>query len=492
MKKTLGIIITILGVALLATGGVMMILSSGPKKSNRELFTEAVDKSFGLFKDNDKEESESELGKVIEEIEEKLSTNIHKLTINGKFTEGESGYTKFDGTLYFGQDQFYIKSSIDSNDKVSEIEGLLKNNRAYFYIKDVLSKFYYIDGISSMMGNQEVTKLVEKVIGYLTDSLKESIKDEDIVIEDAELNINSKTYKTTKYGYSFTGSALYDLLVSFANKIKNDKEIVDALNGIIQSFGDYINLGEFKLDETNFSAFIDELLEYAKELKSLGKLATYSAYMYDDEVISRQLTIYITSEQGSMPIELVDYKVKEDGKTYYKLAAKMSIQELFSLEVKQVSDSESTISIKYMGKEVATGKYVKTSEGIEISLTSDNDDMTIDFELKINNDNTGSLELDVNDTTFSIDYKLEEVDSFPEVDVENSAPYTEMTEEEQEALERLFRMFSITSINDKALLESSNNIAYKEQKELVDDSLNYNIECTTDEDGTINCSGLGM
>ena len=117
MKKTIGLIISILGIALLGVGGTMMILSSGDSgKSNKELFTDAMEKGFGLFTDGDKQESEIET--TIEEFTKKLESNIYKLTVNGSFTEGKTGYTKLSGTMYLGNNQFYVTSLLDSNNKI--------------------------------------------------------------------------------------------------------------------------------------------------------------------------------------------------------------------------------------------------------------------------------------------------------------------------------------------------------------------------------------
>ena len=52
MKKKGGLIASILGVVLVIVGGVLL-LTSGPKKTNKELFTDAVEKSLGLFVDSE-------------------------------------------------------------------------------------------------------------------------------------------------------------------------------------------------------------------------------------------------------------------------------------------------------------------------------------------------------------------------------------------------------------------------------------------------------
>ena len=279
MKKK-GLLITIIiGVVLLIVGLVLLFLS-GPKKTNKQLFTEAIGKSFGLYTDSEGEETKIE--SAVKEVQKKISSGLYKVTLNGKFTEGEAGYTKLDSTIYVGQDQFYISSSLNSNDKLYDVVALLKDNKVYMSVKDVLSKFYYIENMSDIVGDSKDAKLVEKLVNYIADSLMDSIKEEDVVTSDEELNINGNKYNTKKYGYTFSGNTLYTVIESIANKIKNDKEIVDEINKIIKSSDMPSEFGNIEINQQDFNQIIDELLEYAKEVKNLGNLFTLSVYTFNN------------------------------------------------------------------------------------------------------------------------------------------------------------------------------------------------------------------
>ena len=140
MKKKGGIIAAILGVLLLVVGGVLL-LTSGPKKSNKELFTDAVEKSLGLFKDGDSKETEAEsaIEETIGEIIEKIEKNTYKITVNGEFSEG-TGSSNLLGELYVNKDQMYLKVNTDLTGTNLNLEGMYKDDKIYFGLKDILSK----------------------------------------------------------------------------------------------------------------------------------------------------------------------------------------------------------------------------------------------------------------------------------------------------------------------------------------------------------------
>ena len=178
MKKKGGIIAAILGVLLLVVGGVLL-LTSGPKKSNKELFTDAVEKSLGLFKDGDSKETEAEsaIEETIGEIIEKIEKNTYKITVNGEFSEG-TGSSNLLGELYVNKDQMYLKVNTDLTGTNLNLEGMYKDDKIYFGLKDILSKVYYVDNISGLIEGlqiKESSSLLNKIVTYAKDSLLDAI-----------------------------------------------------------------------------------------------------------------------------------------------------------------------------------------------------------------------------------------------------------------------------------------------------------------------------
>ena len=517
MKKG-GLIVSLLGVVLVVVGSVLL-LTSGPKKSNKELFTDAVQKSLGLFVNSNNDEGKSTIESTISDIKEKISNNIYKLTIDASLTQDEASYGNGEAVLYYGKNQAYFKVNANSNDKVFNLQGMLKDDKFYFEFKDVLEKAYYIDKVSEMfnvMGNNSNnTKLMEKVVNYLLDSFKDAIKEEDVNIESSDLTINGKSYSTKKYSYTFSGNTLYNIVVNFVNKVKNDNEIVNELNKAIEQYGDILNeAGSIKITKEDLNQLLDQIPEMAKELKNIGNLLTYTVHMYKDEPISRQLSVMIPSEQGNVPIILADYK----GEGYYKIAVSTMGIEMYKLEAKETSANYYDLSLSMMDKEIVKG-YIKIDNGnyeIKIQPLSnafkynnssnviihgndwddddddydwddddndydwddddddydwDDDDEEADFEnyilININKDNTGSIKFVSEYSSVDLTYKLEEVNEIPEMDIANSVSIDDMTENDKELLESFIGMFDVVGLNKNAkAYDVHSNIGYREGLEM--------------------------
>ncbi len=437
MKKKGGIIATILGVILLVVGAIL-VLTSGSKKTNKELYTEAVQKSLGLFKASDSEKTDSDAEKAIEDIIEKLEKDIYKITINGKFTEGEAGFTNANSEIYIGKNKFYLKATANMNDNIYNLEGMLKDNKFYIGMKGILEKVYYLDNIGdffskvSSVGNND---LFDKVVKYLKESLEDAIKEDNIKVDTDELTIDGKTYKTKTYGYTFTGNTIYDVVVSFVNKIKNDDSIYNDINKLLEELGGLFEVNEeMSFSKEDLKNALDQVPELVKGLKDLGNLATYTVHLSDEDVISRQITINIKQEEMNLSIKLADYKVDN----YYKIVASAMGQEMFNAVVKEQSKTNSTISVSVMGQEILTGYMSNNNGNFELSLETVGD-LTSGAKIliKINNNGTGTIDItSSDDSKLSIDYKIEKVDEVPEMDITDSLPFEEMTEEDKEILER--------------------------------------------------------
>ena len=452
MKKK-GLIISIILGVVLVTAGILVLLLL-PKKSNKEVFTDALGKSLGLTAKVD----DKELENTISDFKSVLEKNIYKITIKSEAREDEAGYSKSDDVIYFGKNQLYLKSQSLVNDKTINLEGMLKDNKFYFEFKDVLDKVYYIDKINEIFNvaaeNNE-SELFEKLVTYLGDSFTEAINNEDVKTDKAELTINGKKYNAKKYGYTFTGETLYGIATSFIDKLKADDTIYDELKKAFEASNFTVEgYGKIELTKEVYEAMLDQLPEYAKQLKSLGELATLNIYMYDDEPISRQLTINVDSELGKIPMTISDYTI--DG--YYKLALSTMGMEAYKLEVKEQSSTNYSISLYMMEEEIITGYMSNKNENYELKLETAGNLSGNSLLLKINNDGTGSLNIKTDYSENNVEYKIETVDEVPEMDVKGSVSVEEMTDEEKEKLEEFMEQFNVFGKNmvldqENALLE---------------------------------------
>lgn len=455
MKNKKGLIIFgSVGLVCVIVGVLLLVLVPG--KSKKELYTEAISKSLGLRADKS---ASDEVSDAAAEITEMLSKHIYKVTINGDVNTGEAGHVEAESVIYIGKNQFYAQGSSMINDKTISGEALFKDDTLYFKLKDVLKKYYYIENVSQYVKDNGETKIVEKLINYLADSFKDAIEEEDVKVDTKELTINGKTYKTDSYGYTFTGNTLYSVLAKFVEKVKNDKDVLTELNKLLKNAEFVEQFGDMEISQSDLNSLLDQLLEACQSVKSLGNLFTYTVCTYKDDVISRQISISIPSEQGNVPVLIADYKVVEDGKLYYKAAVSVVGTDIANIEIKQTSDTKYAISISYMQQPLLTGEFVKDSNGMKLTLEGSEDlPTTISIELEINNDGTGSLEFELGEVKGNLEYEVKEVDEIPEVNVTDSEPYTEMSEEEIEKVRELFESIfptKVYEIEDVSLIDYS-------------------------------------
>jgi hypothetical protein len=442
MKKKGIIICSIIGV-LLIVGGILLLLLL-PKKSNKELYTEALEKSLGFKNDvEDKNIKDS-----INEFNELIKNNIYKISIDADIKEDEAGYNKSENVIYFGKNNFYLESESLLNDKTLNLKSMLKDDKLYFELEDVLDKIYYIDGVDQLFNTAYEsgdTVLIEKIASYLGESFKDAIKNKDIVTEKAELVINGEKYNAKLYGYTFTGNTLYDIVVSFIEKIKKDDSIYNELEKSLKNINlqaeDY---GDVKFDKDTYYQALEQIPEYAKQLKTMGDLATLNIYLHDGDLISREIVINVETEQGKIPLIIADYTVDN----YYKAAVSSLGFEAYKLEVKGQNANNGTISFFMMDQELLTGYYSKKDGNYELKLETAGNLSGNSILIKINNDGTGSLKVKTEFTEANLDYEIEQVDEIPEMNVRNSVSYEEMTESDKQKLEVFMNQFNVIGQTD--------------------------------------------
>ena len=449
MKKKGIIICSIIGVVLIV-GGILLLLLLSPKKSNKQLYTEAIQKSLGLKEDGVKTEKVDDL---LKKLEDEIGNKYYKVSISGTSTKDEASFTKTEESIYFGKDKIYINTSENINDVIHNIEIMLKNNKLYLKYENLLDNIYYLDKIDQYFNSSATEdETIKKIVEYLSDSLSEAIKNEDVNIDSKELTINGNKYDTKSYSYTFTGESLYDVIVSFVDKIKKDENVYKKIIELVKEISKTTEIPE--ISQEDFNQMLDQAKEMAKELKSLGNLFTYAVYMYKDDVASRQITVNIPSEQGKLPISVEDYII--DG--YYKAAVSTMGYDVFALELKKQDDTKTNISLSSMAQEILTGYFKNDSNGVEIKLEGAMEGMDslfyMDFDKKTGR---GNIEIKSESSKSNYEYIMEEVDEIPEMNVSGSLPFEDITEEDKEKVEKFLGKFMPSYNNyfsmDNGLLE---------------------------------------
>ena len=427
MKNKKGLIaVLIIGLVLIIAGILVFFLI--PKKSNSELYTDALKKSLGLVS------NESGIEEKIKEIQTKLEKNNYKLTLNSEQTQDEAGYKRSEDIIYFGDKKLYFVETVSQNDVTSVFEGMIKDNRFYIKIKDYLKNVYYTDKLNDFIkeikGNSDNYEALDKIEDYLVDAFLESIKNKEVTIGSSDLKINGSTYKTKLYSYTFTGETLRDIIVNFCEKLKDDKDFYKTLNTLLKSSGaiqEKMNLNKEAVD-----AILDQLIFSADELKSMGKILTYSIYMYKDEPIG----VIVSSNNKDDLATIEYYNVVNDDKQYIKFSSYSNSDEEVTVVFDEKTKDNGEISITMNKKEVIKGYLKNNDENYELKLYGVEDEDSY-LLININKDRSGSIRIVSDKANISYNYKLEQVDEIPEMDVTNSVPFDEMPEDDYNRFQAL-------------------------------------------------------
>ena len=500
MKKKGTIIFSILGVVLIAVGVALAILNT-PKQSKKEAFVTALQRSVGFNADGKFELLNNSKLNEIKELN--FDENIYKVTFNSEVTMDEAATQKGNYELYLGKNQIYALLNNFFNDDNKTIELLFKDSKLYFTVKELLNKYYYVDA-SETLNDVKIptvdTEIMDKLFKYFTESFEEILEEEKINDTDEEITINSKSYKTKKYTYSFTGNTLYDMIDKFVKKVKNDKELMSSIetyfNDMVSEIIKGVNQSGFNSDETgldfdtsqleNFdlNTIIDKFMEEIKSVKDMGELLNHSVYTYKDDSIKTEIEVFMPQadysnreadsfkqsnenvqvEKQSIILYIDD--VEEDGLLYGKIAVSSASVEMFDFVMKQTSKTNYELKANMFSQELLTGNMTIDGDNFTFDVkTTEISPVAVNMNLSISG-NTGTIAIDSDTAKAKADFTFEKVEEMPNVDVSNSAPYTEMTDEEKELLEKSFDLSGIIPGND----DNNNRIDFNYNWNMEDDT----------------------
>ena len=413
MKKKGLFLIPVIGCLLIVVGVVTLLLL--PKKTDKEIFTSAIQQSLGVTKVKETFENV--------DYEDIFLNHIYHLNLDGNIkVDEQDGSLKLD--TYFGKEQVYMLLDIVAKEALN-MESLVKDNKVYFNVKDVTDKFYFDDLEKNLESFNEVSESIkgldidfEKVIGLLENSFYDVIDDKKLETTKTEKTINGKDYDVKKYSYDFTGSDLYEVLKSFVASVKKDQKLYNQFDNILKQFDAPYAFGEL----------LDELLEHFNSLKEIDKIFTFIVYLKGEDTVSTEIVLNIPTGNAAIPVSFVINTL--DG--YYQIYLSVIGQKLFE---GVVDYNGGKISLKVQGEEMITGSIGK--DFVEIQF---GENIPTEFKLRITNKDDSNYNVVINVENVDADFNLtlEEVKEFPNVDVSDAVSFDEMPDEVKEKLEGLF------------------------------------------------------
>jgi hypothetical protein len=430
MKNKKTIIITVIAVLFVAVAVLLTVLL-WPKKTNKQLYTDAVKESFGFVTERDGYAAEK-----IATLQDVLTNKIIKVIIEDK--AGDFGKIE----LYSSDGTFYgiLKNVVNGKNVVAD--AFFSDNKLYFKIDDVLNDYYYITAddleyngnfnlpLDSLDGlDLDFDLNVQKLVDYLIDSLLSSVNNKNVEKDSSSLTINNKKYDTERLSYTYTGEDLYNALKEFVEEIKDDDELYSQLSKLYSSMGE---------NNYSFDEVLNQLVKELEDLKQTGELFTYTVYTKGGDVLSTQITtpmLPVSLVYNSVEDEFYEFYVDSMGKKYIDCTA--------------VVDGDTTkFNVLVQDEKIADGELKKVKDGFTLVLNiKGSSDVPVNGKLEAEFESTGdysfegtvkyNFKSEGETVSGEFDIEAEEVDSMPKVNISNAKPYEEMSNSEKQAMESL-------------------------------------------------------
>ena len=422
-------IIAITAIIILFLGLLFVTFSyfNSPKKR----LVGIINKVYGALVDNESNKKISEiLSNSIVGLEGETTLNLSGSIVEEEFMKIEDSVIKYS----YIEDNKNKKSSFEldssvNNDKFINVYGLLKDNKLYFNLKNIINKYYHTEiefvELKSIMDNGEDAKYI---LNIFKDTIIESLDSDDFTKTKTTIKIGDKSEKVEKMSFNFTDKYMLDVIVSFMKKIKTDDKALNILLDISENI-----TKEEILEE------IDYLIESSKEVKATEDFE-FNMYVKDYMTTVKYEFVVDTAK-----IAYYDYKdIKEftmsEGETNY-------------LEMKIENNKNISGTIAMMIP--FTGTYEDGTLNLKVNLMGAGCDLTIGSKESISKDSIETnllFKLNVVQAwkeylNLSIDSKnsISKFDKINELNISNSTHVDDISESDQETIINNIRKLPVIS-----------------------------------------------
>lgn len=336
------IVLSVLSIGLLLGG--FYVLSS-PKT----IVLQSVSNWSGFFKNG---------------FQDSRSDSLKKLLSSDNVQLDESIELELDPTFGFGFDKISLdflyndnKEDQESNFKTKfsigedalDLDGILKDNKLYVQVKDIFTKYYFLDTEYFSYFEEADTSDLDKLVDIVFDNIKENIKSGDFTKSKETIHLGEKTKKTTKISYEVTSHRLATVVIDILEDIKNDQDLMNALS-------------ESSVEGNDFLNQIEELTNLLKTVLNQKDttLFYYNVYYYGfNNIVMEEIADSETS------IRYMHYQDVNE----FKILDIMSGVNYFSLKLEDLKN-ETSIS-GFILTYPYSGSYTKSNQEKSLKLSLD-------------------------------------------------------------------------------------------------------------------------
>ena len=217
-----------------AAGWYFLFYNNSPKKVFSSVIDNESKKILNIIESIDSESGDNLIGFIHkhDNLDVDFSSDV-SLKINDKEIKAKSD---IDVLLNTAAKKIKTTVDIDLNDKkFVNLNAILANSKLYCKLKD-FSKYYYLDETidfdklyDSLNSTRDSKIIARKLLTHLQNTLNETIDESLITSSNEKITINSEEVAATKYTINITNELLTNIIKTYAEKIKNDSELISSL-----------------------------------------------------------------------------------------------------------------------------------------------------------------------------------------------------------------------------------------------------------------------
>ncbi|MBE6152963.1 MAG: hypothetical protein E7166_01875 [Firmicutes bacterium] len=334
-----------------------------------------------------------------------------------------------------------LDSSID-NETLVNIYGLIKDNKAYFKLENIINKYYHVEYIFKELLAVDNAEDSKYVIDILRDSIIKKLDSDYFSSDNVSLKINGKDEKVKKMSFKFTDKYIIDVSSEFAKKVKNDDKAIKILV-------DYNNLTKEEIIEK-----LDNVIKSAEKVTTSNQDFVFNIYVKDYiNSVKYELVIDNVSISYSNYKDVKEFSVLEEETEYLdiKIENNKNISGILfgMIPIKGTYENNKLdLSFNYMN--IKCNLVINNEENYK----EDSIDSNINIKLNINETGNEYLDLQINTKN-----SISKYDKINEVNIQSSTAIEEMKEEDKNTImnklmeTKLFKQ--ISTIYEQNKIESS-------------------------------------
>jgi len=233
----------------------------------------------------------------------------------------------------------YVVSAKYMGENVVSLEGLIQDNKLYFYLKDLYSKYIEIseddmEGVD-LANIFETATLDPQLAKDIKALIKEKIENSEMDAEEAEIEVKGKDKKVNKSTLTLSFKELMEISEDILEKVKEhttNKEVKEMITEILEEAESATSTTDIKMDtviELYTEKTSNKIVGFDIKLinKEIDELMLYSGRMTEKDTWEIEFKVNEESTDVSGAETLIKIIIKEENENEGQVSLVMNISE---------------------------------------------------------------------------------------------------------------------------------------------------------------------